>query len=341
MKAYIPEKITYICRVSQEFDVYDEETNDVIATFHANQTWPIESGKSTEKAVEWAGGKKATIIEVENKPFDNVRVCDLEERGNGGRAYKVLVDEKYYVDLREDVLLSIILNHGIAPGGKLNAKFVWYKNGNHLKLINTDSAYYKTLVKNTTEGLHKAEKLKATDIIPGGIFQRKNGDKFLYLGQFHQYTYRYLDSNGYYDKGYRGMGFVKEKMHLAIELSEYNYKTKKPVEQLSFEELIKVELYYTNKTSGKPSYIRKIGQIEIDIQKLIENYVKKANSNHENNPYPHNRYIDYLSLGVDKPVIHPVMNEFAKKLPIKFFEKMDDWYDHLDEARKKPGFVIK
>lgn len=341
MKSYIPEKITYVCSKAEKFEFYDEESQDVISSYKANPTWPVEGGKSLEKAINWAGGEKATVVEVENKPFGNVRVVDLESRGNGGRAYKVIVDEKFYVDLREDVLLSVILKNGIQSGGVLNADFVWYKNANHLKLINTDSAYYKTLVKNTKEGLHKAEKLKPADIIPGGIYRIKNGDMFLYLGEFHKYEYKYYDANTYFQKGYQGMAFVKGKMHLALKLISWKYKTKKNVEDLSFEELINADLYYINKTKGKPSYIQKIGQVEMNNQLFIDTCVKRAVKEGGDNPYPHNRRIDFLSLGTHEPVIHPIMQDFMKKIPIKVYENEDFWYDSLDEAMKSTPFVIK
>jgi hypothetical protein len=91
--------------------------------------------------------KDPTITTHFNNPITNIRVAGLETRGNGGRAYKVVIDDLYYFDLREDVLLEAMIECGINKGGILNGEYIWVKIRSHMKLIRVGSPLHKEMIK--------------------------------------------------------------------------------------------------------------------------------------------------------------------------------------------------
>lgn len=73
------------------------------------------------------------VIVRKNLPMTGLVIFDFEERGNGGRAWKVKnpseLDTTF--DIRETQLLQCILQHGIGKGGVLGGEWVWAVNGGH------------------------------------------------------------------------------------------------------------------------------------------------------------------------------------------------------------------
>lgn len=78
-----------------------------------------------------------------NTPMTGLILTDLEERGNGGRAYKVInpYDNSLF-DIREDQMLQAILKYGIQPGGLIGGEWVWAINHTQSKCYLIDSKEY-------------------------------------------------------------------------------------------------------------------------------------------------------------------------------------------------------
>lgn len=72
--------------------------------------------------------------EVDNSPF-SVRVYGYQTRYKGTLVFKVVTDEGFTFDLRSEEALDVMLKEGIAPWGKINAKFMWSRKGAHMRMI--------------------------------------------------------------------------------------------------------------------------------------------------------------------------------------------------------------
>lgn len=78
-----------------------------------------------------------------NTPMTGLILTDLEERGNGGRAYKVInPSDNSLFDIREDQMLQAILKYGIQPGGLIGGEWVWAINHTQSKCYLLDSKEY-------------------------------------------------------------------------------------------------------------------------------------------------------------------------------------------------------
>lgn len=144
-------------------------------SFYTNK----DSASMQETAKSWADKEKGE--ELINNPFSNVKIVGLEQRNEGGRAYKVLIDDLYYVDLREDVLMDVIFAEGIQGGGELNGKFLWAQKGSQMRLILKDSEeYYEAL---DYGNKRNQVKIKNDDLEVGGVYESLRGDKHIYLGR--------------------------------------------------------------------------------------------------------------------------------------------------------------
>lgn len=204
----IPEKISYVYSTEQEVNVgcawdiswYDSEDHKNV-TQKVTPAFPIEPGndKTLATAVNWAtqGGwdhttnqkiiKKHFIDEVDNAPIKNLKVLSLEERGNGGRAYKALIG-KYYVDLREDVLMDTLLQVGVAPGGILQGEYVWAKMGSQMKLVRVGSEVHRLL--NEFEQRSAVKSIGKKDLEVGGVYRDKKKSTAIFIGYVNTVKYK-------------------------------------------------------------------------------------------------------------------------------------------------------
>lgn len=98
------------------------------------------SAKTWDIANKWCGhgsDQNAVRIEEENRPLEGYRIVGAEQRGGGGRAWKVVQTTTpipYAVDLREDVFLPILLEKGLPASGIIDAQFQWCMKGSQLRL---------------------------------------------------------------------------------------------------------------------------------------------------------------------------------------------------------------
>lgn len=168
---------------SKVYDVYPTYVADA-ANKKTNETgvkWANEAPYQLDPASgKWVKGKSnATTVDRPNDPIKSVKIMDLEIRGQGGRAYKVLIDEKYYVDLREDVLLDVIFECGIEKGGKLKGEFIFAVVGSQMKLVRVGSLLHDKLIESTAVG--KMKEIK--QFVVGTTYVRKSGS-YVYLGVY-------------------------------------------------------------------------------------------------------------------------------------------------------------
>ncbi len=153
------------------------------------------SDASNEKTREtgrlWAGHSywdynTKTQITPEIKEFTRkndpitIKIVSLEKRNEGGRAYKIITEDGYYFDLREDVLLDTIIECGIDKGGTPKGKFVWARVGSQMKLVRVGSKLHESLIESTNDRVKKPIK----NLKIGGIYAGRDKRKFIYLGNF-------------------------------------------------------------------------------------------------------------------------------------------------------------
>ena len=211
---YIPEEVNYHCR-SKQVDSFDwgsiGREESVIPAFCCDSTNP----KTNETAKKWAKQSKVWdyetsswtktdhkehIITRKNTPIDGkqIRIIGIDMRGNGGRAYKVLIDDTYYFDMREDVILDTIFKYGINKNGILNGKFLWGMNGSQMKLILEGSDLHKELIEaNERKKKQKSlKKIKNADLVVGGIYTTATEQFFcVYIGKaLKQYAFIQLQT---------------------------------------------------------------------------------------------------------------------------------------------------
>jgi hypothetical protein len=185
----IPEKIVYISgkktTISLSFDDYKTVilSEEVTPAFIASAT----SEKSIETGKEWVRNKNFDIsIEpslcfVENKEITSIRVVGLEHRSQGGRAWKVVLPNGFFVDFREDILLETIRTVGVKEGGFLNGSFVWASIGSQIKLIRVDSELYKQIIKENK--ISAISSVQCSELEPMTFYRERKGDVALYLGK--------------------------------------------------------------------------------------------------------------------------------------------------------------
>jgi hypothetical protein len=193
LQGNIPKQITYVLTLPKEqtFSLGEEaeETITVTPSFisDASNQRTLETGRKWArrgffKFIRDPFGSEIVqgpVFEqtVTNEPIFDVRILGLEQRGNGGRAYKVLLNETYLVDLREDVLMETMLKHGVSPGRKLGGSFIWAKVSNQMKLVLVTGEIEKSLTK--IEQI-KQEK-KPIVLTPGGIYSTSS-KVYIYFG---------------------------------------------------------------------------------------------------------------------------------------------------------------
>lgn len=204
---YIPQRLKYVQRPATNVDPNDDEdiddTDDDDAeektadTLLLRETFVVdaENPKTLATATRWARDKGVTITERENSPIHSLEIVALEIRGEGGRAWKVLIDGLYYVDLRENTLLDALrAAKGGASGGQLRGPFVWAVVGSRLKLVLVGSKLHAAVI--AAGERRVAAPIPSKDLEPGGIYQDKRGNKYLFLGLWDTDSFTVGEKNG-------------------------------------------------------------------------------------------------------------------------------------------------
>lgn len=189
----LPKRIAYYTRPAEivKRGWQGIDNLDIAPPITATPAFAVDSASKDGRktAAQWSMGwdkmDLAQPTELDNAPISSVEVLTLEKRREGGRAYKVrlrgVVDDTYYVDLREDVLLDALLAGGAKKGGLLSGPFVWGRYETQLRLVRIGSTLY--------EAMTAASKRKATpdlspaDYVVGGVYLTRKLEGVVYLGR--------------------------------------------------------------------------------------------------------------------------------------------------------------
>jgi len=186
----IPKEIIYVSRDPESLITkWDnaESDADIITKGTYKPSFPADASNpnTVKTGMTWASGyrnnnKIPTSLTLPNDPISAIRLVGLEKRSEGGRAYKVVIHKDILVDLREDVLLELMIEEGIQKNGLINGSYVWGRVGSQMKLVRVGSILHDALVANTQ--IATQPKLKALEI--GGVYRGKSPKKYVYLGTF-------------------------------------------------------------------------------------------------------------------------------------------------------------
>jgi hypothetical protein len=191
----IPEKICYVFSKERDavvgsywdidhFGAEDSKTvkQTVLPAFPTDALDQAMVGTATTWAKNHPYNEDEPLVQmetVENLPIKDVKVLSLEHRGQGGRAYKVIVG-KYYVDLREDVLMDTMLKVGIKEGGVLGGEFIWCKMHSQMRLVRVGSELHKMIAE--FDSKRNMKPIGKKELQVGTIYQDKKKNKVLFCG---------------------------------------------------------------------------------------------------------------------------------------------------------------
>jgi len=191
----IPESMIFVCRIDKDSD------DDIMDAF------PVEKGndKTLKRAIDWAKCWRTCAYKqffVPNEKFENLTITDLEQRGEGGRAYKVILEldnNKLRFDLRENILMDVIEHQGIGKGGLLKGPFKFVLVGSQMKLMYIEGDVYKEATKRDAERTGK--RISDDELVIGGVYQSLNGNTSVYLGK--GYKLQYEQDKSDYEKSFK------------------------------------------------------------------------------------------------------------------------------------------
>lgn len=176
-----PRRITFYCRKPDSDGVHP--------------TFPVDSESKHDTAKSWAKGSRFTydldkdyeppVYEYENTGFDFVRIDSLDIRGEGGRAYQVIIERdghKFQVDMREATLMDVIKNTGIEAGGRLNGSFCFNKAGSQTQLIREGSEVHKKAMAEQEVRETYTKNISTKDLKPGYHYSSPTGKSATFLG---------------------------------------------------------------------------------------------------------------------------------------------------------------
>jgi hypothetical protein len=176
------DKVIMYCRPADEDGVRHTFPVDANTKQDSARLW-------ASKTTSWHGSPKVDpyIVELDNKGFDSVTIVDLDYRGNGGRAYQVVMKhgkDKFQFDLREATLVDVIENAGIQAGGKLNGTFCFVKDGAQTNIVREGSAAHKKAV-SEQEKRQNNKVIKKSDLIVGHQYENVLKETAVFLGNFY------------------------------------------------------------------------------------------------------------------------------------------------------------
>jgi hypothetical protein len=207
-----PAKITFYCRPKDSDGI--------------RHTFPVDSTAKHDTAKSWAsqrnnyssrGMVEPDIFEFDNEGFDHVTIVSLDIRGEGGRAYQVVVEKdgnKFKMDLRERTLMDVIETKGIVAGGRLNGKFCFVKDGSQTTLILEGTKAHKAAIEDRKRREELPDKpISRKDLKFGHVYRTTTGQAEIFLG----FVYACSISDDYeISKPFKAMlfsDFRKENLH--------------------------------------------------------------------------------------------------------------------------------
>jgi hypothetical protein len=283
---------------------------------------------------------------VPNEPIAGIRLVDLEYRGNGGRAYKVVLPCGYYVDLREDILLELARSVGISEGGILNGEYIWIRMPGGMKLVRIGSSYYENIIKMVKKEEENKEKklLSKTKLQVGNVY-RVGRSYYVFLG--------FVSTIG--AKKARGSANTTYIKHNKACLWYNCYAGTTNVLQSIQADLTsqyKTNTHYTEIKTSMIKAVDLVDQITIptdvvegarqatlaDIQKDIANYTSNPKtastswygySSYDSQEYRHKRLVETIEYHLEKALMVP----YGEKIEVP--SMISDWLPNLKLLPKK------
>lgn len=204
-KGYIPANITIFSRAPDtwkldamhEGGTYTYRDHEYTHEVKGRKGFPVDTDKvqTNGTAQRWANAKplgarsRVAMLfddvdegyeERTNSPIKNLRVFYLEERAEGGRAYKVIDEDGYVWDMREDVFMEALMEKGIKKGGHIGGEFVFGILGSQIRLVRVGSKLHADLVEGSK--LKAQKKIAAKDLKVGHVYQSPSGLTGIFLG---------------------------------------------------------------------------------------------------------------------------------------------------------------
>jgi hypothetical protein len=300
MIAHIPTKILYVCRKPTSVQIGWEDFDDArtVSVVPAYPVDPDGNKKTVQNAIDWARGRYVhdgeapATKETANAPVDHVQIVNLEIRGEGGRAYKVVVGDGVYVDLREDVFLDALLTNGVGVGGLLRGPFVWAKVGAQMKLVRVGSDLYDRVVVAHEHGAKK--NVRTSNIEVGGVYKNRVGAVFVYLGQCNS-TVVTKEHTWYNYEDFTNMQ------------GWFELSTSSPPNRENFDDQIRHNAWFYFTGVKKKTVVEKLGDIELPvnvwaaIRQMVRDSVKKIVEHSTSGPLKDSA--DYLQYKKERELI--------------------------------------
>ena len=320
---YIPKSITYIQHKSR---VEDATKKPLV--------FPIDAAniQTRETAINWAAGYQYSSahepIEIHNEEniIDSVVLVNLDVRSQGGRAYKVIIHDKYAIDMREDVLLDCIKHKGIQAGGRIIGPFIFAVIGSQMKIILKDSELYRSIY--NSDNKKTLKKIGITKLQVSHLYSTRNETYGVYLGK--HTLQNYTDIYTYVNKMVPELAklviipdkiYVEERKsgHLIADIVSA-YRSTRHIHELDDIALLKA--YYGTQVKRTSSYIVDHGAYSITLDMLIANNTKDfferidklCNVSPENYPIYYNPYESLLHL--------LSFNLFGYEIPVHILNKI-------------------
>ena len=138
------------------------------------------SAESWAKGGRRHGTRTYTVLEVPNEPFTRLRFFGIDERSEGGRAYKVFDENNRLYDMREDIVQEALFANEL-KNGVFTGKYIWGKCGSQMRIIRVGSVLYKALF--DAKKRKNLTKIPVGDFQVGGIYKSKSGEMGIFVGR--------------------------------------------------------------------------------------------------------------------------------------------------------------
>lgn len=252
--------------------------------------------------------------ETDNVPLKNVQILSLEKRSEGGRAYKVLIGNRVF-DLREDVLLDVLLNAKV-ENGLIDAEFIWCRVGSQMKLVRVGSELHKQMEESVKL---TAELSTPKELVYGGIYRTKT-KTLLYLGKHRSVSAeetRMGYTGRYNSRGEIEYNIIEEKpLHVFYEVSRDT-----DLELLKLGNFNGVKYFYFNFQKSKPKSVFE-GTIDLPpidefIKFPMNDYIEDRIADEKKGYYqPYNpKFLPQaFTIGLDRAGMEKLRDEIVAKV---------------------------
>lgn len=262
-----PLKMTFYCRDKNKEGIYHAFPVDSTAKHDTAISW-AKGDRWSYKAGDYDPNKEPVVFEFENKGFDHVTIVDLYHRGNGGRAYQIIVEvkgKKFKMDLREDTLMDVINLKGIQAGGRLNGTFCFVKESSQTNIILEGTEEHEKAIAEREKRDTFTKTISRKDLKPGYLYKTLTGSYGVFLG------FVYASSIDEYDgevstpkKQMLFLDSIDSNLLKFLNTGDITYRTEKGKTYTNFSS------YYLKVTNSHSYKIEEEKKLDVDIEKIVK-----------------------------------------------------------------------